>query len=85
VARAIAAGLRQAWPGINTIEVPVPDGGDGTLEAFLANGYHARHITVTGPGNDPRPSMIALKDGTAVIETARTSGLAMQEGRPLHH
>ena len=75
VARAIAHGLHGARPGIRTVELPVADGGDGTLDAFLASGYFAHQITVTGPDNDLQLSAIALKDGTAVIETALTSGL----------
>ena len=42
VARGIAKGLRKSVPGIHTIELPVADGGDGTLDAFLANGYTAQ-------------------------------------------
>lgn len=63
-------------------EVPVADGGDGTLEAFLAAGFVRRDVTVTGPDNDPQPSAIALKGETAVVETALTSGLAMRGHRP---
>ncbi|MBT2549671.1 glycerate kinase [Arthrobacter sp. ISL-65] len=83
VARAIAHGLRKEQPGLNVIELPVADGGDGTLDAFLASGYVAHPISVTGPDNDLQPSTLALKDGTAVIETALTSGLAMRGDRPL--
>lgn len=79
VASAIARGLRRANPGIRIIEMPVADGGDGTLDAFLARGYKPHNITVTGPDNDPQPSMIALRHGTAIIETALTSGLAMRK------
>lgn len=82
VAHAVARGLRRHRPEIHTVELPVADGGDGTLEAFLASGYIAHPITVTGPDNDPHPSAIAVKDGTAVIETALTSGLALRGSRP---
>jgi glycerate kinase len=78
VARAIARGLQQSHPGIKAIELPVADGGDGTLDAFIASGYTAHQITVTGPDSDPRLSAIAIKEGTAVVETALTSGLAMR-------
>lgn len=79
VATAIARGLRRGNPGIRIIEMPVADGGDGTLDAFLARGYKPHNITVTGPDNDPQPSVIALRHGTAIIETALTSGLAMRK------
>lgn len=79
-ARAIARGLQRMTPGIRTIEVPVADGGDGTLEAFLAQGHLVHRIVVTGPDDDLQSSFIAAKDGTAIIETDRTSGLAMKGG-----
>jgi glycerate 2-kinase len=81
VARAVAEGLRRQRPDIHVVELPVADGGDGTLEAFLSNGYTAQAITVTGPDNAPQPSTIAVQDGTGVIETALTSGLAMLGSR----
>ncbi len=81
VARSIAKGLHTSFPGIHTTELPVADGGDGTLDAFLANGYTRAEIKVTGPDNDLQNSAIAVKDGTAIIETALTSGLAMRGDR----
>lgn len=51
------------------------------MDAFLANGYPAHEITVTGPDNDLQRSRIVIKDGTAIIETALTSGLAMRGNR----
>ncbi len=81
VASRIAMGLHNAVPGIRTIELPVADGGDGTLDAFLASGYTMREVMVTGPDNDLQRSAIAFKNGTAVIETALTSGLAMRGDR----
>ncbi|MDP9210087.1 MAG: glycerate kinase, partial [Actinomycetota bacterium] len=39
VAARVAAGLVRAAPGVDAIQVPVADGGDGTLEAALSAGY----------------------------------------------
>jgi glycerate kinase len=45
VARAITADLRAADPGLDVAELPVVDGGDGTLTAASAAGF--RRVPVT--------------------------------------
>ena len=74
----MAAGLRSA--GYETVhEIPMADGGEGTLEALLAGrGGSRRTETVTGPLGDPvQAEWAVLSDGTAVIEMARASGLGL--------
>lgn len=71
VARAAAAA------GWECDEVPVADGGEGTLEAF---GGPNRTATVTGPLGDPVQAEWRLDRRTAVIEMARASGLALVGG-----
>ena len=39
VAERVAAGLARAVPGVEVVQVPVADGGDGTLEAALAGPF----------------------------------------------
>ncbi len=58
-------------------EVPMADGGDGTLVAL---GGPNRTTTVTGPLGDPVDAEWRLDQGTAVIEMARTSGLVLAGG-----
>jgi glycerate kinase len=79
-ASAMAAGLRQAGFG-EVREVPLADGGDGTLDALLAaRGGSRRTARVTGPlGDDVDAEYGLLRDGTAVIEMARASGLELVE------
>ncbi|MFD6137630.1 glycerate kinase, partial [Isoptericola sp. NPDC060257] len=48
VAAHLAAGLRRAVPGVVVDELPVADGGEGTLEAALAAGYAAVDLVATG-------------------------------------
>jgi glycerate kinase len=82
-AAAMARGLRTA--GFEDVtEVPLADGGEGTLDALLAaRGGSRRHASVTGPlGDEVEAEWARLSDGTAVIEMARASGLALVEGRP---
>ena len=80
VATAIGNGVRRVLSDVDLELVPVADGGDGTLETLVeATGGEIRTATVTGPlGEKVAAQWGALGDGTtAVIEMARTSGLAM--------
>jgi glycerate kinase len=75
---AMAAGARRA--GFDEVaELPLADGGDGTLDALLAaRGGSRRTATVTGPLGDPVEAEWALlPGGVAVVEMARASGLAL--------
>lgn len=63
--------------GHDCVEVPVADGGEGTLEAL---GGPNRVSTVTGPLGDPVEAAWRLHRGTAVIEMARASGLVLAGG-----
>ena len=80
VAEAIRDGARRAVPDAEMVLVPVADGGDGTLEALVeGSGGSIRTSEVTGPlGDRVQAQWGAMGDGTtAVIEMARTSGLAL--------
>jgi glycerate kinase len=78
-AREVAEAIGHAcWElGIDCIEVPMADGGDGLLEAL---GGANRSSTVTGPLGDPVVAEWRLARGTAVIEMATASGLALIGG-----
>jgi glycerate kinase len=81
-ATAIASGVRRG--GIEDVrELPLADGGEGTLDAMLAAiGGSRRSVRVTGPLGDPVDAEYAvLRDGTAVVEMARASGLRLVQGR----
>lgn len=75
VAAAVAAGLRAAAPGVETVTVPVADGGDGTLDAAVAAGYRHVPVLVTGPIGDPVDTGYAVRNGVAVVELADACGL----------
>ena len=79
-ARAMEEGVRRVVPDAETVLVPVADGGDGTLETLVeATGGDIRSATVTGPiGTAVTAEWGALGNGeTAMVEMARTSGLAL--------
>src|SRR5207247_10750114 len=79
-AAAIARGVREVFPDAEVIEVPVADGGDGTVEALVdANRGEYRSATVDGPLGDPVEARYGLINSgrTAVVELATASGLTL--------
>jgi glycerate kinase len=54
VAAHVAAGLRRAAPGVVVRELPVADGGEGTLAAALAAGFAEVALVAAGPPRAPR-------------------------------
>jgi len=80
VCQAIEEGLLKACEGtFEVVKVPIADGGEGTVDAFLsALGGELIELTVTGPLGKPVHSFYGiLPDGTAVIEMAAASGLSL--------
>lgn len=80
VAKAMREGTERVIRGADIVLIPVADGGDGTLETLVeASGGKIRTSIVTGPLGQPLTTQWgAMGDGnTAVIEMARTSGLAL--------
>ncbi|MEV8213761.1 glycerate kinase [Leifsonia sp. NPDC077715] len=84
VAEAIADGWRSVRPGDELRRLPMADGGEGTVDAFLAAvpGAEERTTTVDGPDGRPVSARWAILRGgesgpTAVVEIAQTSGLGL--------
>jgi len=80
VARQLAAGWRQVWPDAQIDQVPVADGGEGTVDALVrATGGQFMDAVVAGPLGEPVTARFGvLGDGrTAVIEMAAASGLPL--------
>ena len=89
VAAAIAAGWRAVRPRDEVAEIPLADGGEGTIDALRVALPQATLRTVravTGPDGAPTDAdYLLLPDGTAVVELARSSGLPlMAKLDPLH-
>jgi glycerate kinase len=81
-AEAMRRGLERV--GFSPVRVvPMADGGEGTLETLLAAvGGSVRTVRVCGPlGEAVEAEWAVLPDGTAVVECARSSGMARLEGR----
>ena len=80
IAQAMEVGVKRVWPEAETVLVPVADGGDGTLQSLVdASGGRIVTARVADPLGRPRDAEWgALGDErTAVIEMARSSGLAL--------
>jgi glycerate kinase len=88
-AAAIARGVREVMPEADVVEVPVADGGDGTVEALVAARHgELRAAEVEGPLGRRVKATYGLIDGgrSAVVELAAASGLALiseQERDPM--
>ncbi len=80
VAAAMSRGVLQAMPHSQVVEIPIADGGSGTVDALVA-ATGGRYVT--SPAGDPLGRPIAarwgaLGDGeTAVIEASAASGLSL--------
>jgi len=79
-AQAMAKGARTVFPAAHTVEIPMADGGEGTLQALIA-ATQGRIVsaTVTGPLGDPVVAQFGLLGNgqTAIIEMAAASGLLL--------
>jgi glycerate kinase len=80
VARHIGAGLRRARPDVALLELPVADGGDGTVDAAVAAGFDRVRVRVTGPTGEPVTASYAVRGEVAVVELAEASGLRSLPG-----
>ncbi|WP_182354636.1 glycerate kinase [Flaviflexus huanghaiensis] len=83
---AIADGVRRALPGARVTEIPVADGGEGTVAAMLAaTGGTAVDTEVCGVFPGERVSagygLMRSTPPTAIVEMASCAGLPLAEGR----
>lgn len=90
VATQIEAGFRDVFPQWHYTKLPMADGGEGTVDALIAaTGGRVMACTVRGPLGTPVQASFGLTGdgGTAVIEMAAASGLALvppAQRAPLH-
>jgi glycerate kinase len=76
-AAALAAGFRRV-DGVEASELPVADGGDGTIDVLHAalGGELATAVVGDALGRAVPARWLLLRDGTAVVESAEAVGLA---------
>jgi glycerate 2-kinase len=78
-ARAMTRGILEARHDASCIECPMADGGEGTVDVFLARGATRKVARVRGPLGTAVEAAYALDDDTAILEMASASGLELLE------
>lgn len=81
VADTLSEGLVRA--GLQTVVLPLADGGDGSVAAAVASGFASRQVVVKAATGRDHVAAIAVASGTAVVEIANTCGLSTLGGLPL--
>lgn len=83
----MAAGVREACPSASITQLPLADGGEGTVEVLTAAlGGEIRTATVSDPLGRPVEAAFGIAGNTAVIEIAAACGLPLlrpEERHPL--
>lgn len=79
VAKAIGAGVQSALPDARLVLIPLADGGEGTVEAFVTavGGRVVPAAAIDPLGGRVEAFIGVLDDGTAVVEMAAASGLTL--------
>lgn len=71
-------GCHEHFPEAEIIRLPMADGGEGTVDAFIsALSYRPVCCMVEDPLGRPVSACLGIKDDTAVIEMAQASGLTL--------
>ncbi len=74
----LAQGCREYFPEAEIVSLPMADGGEGTVDAFVSTlGFRRLTCTAAGPLGRPVSASLAIKGDTAVIEMAQASGLGL--------
>jgi glycerate kinase len=81
-AREVAGALEAGWRDVfaetwDVTSIPMADGGDGTVAAFLDTGAAAKKARVRGPLGAQVEAEFALEGTTAIVESALASGLVL--------
>jgi len=80
VVKVLEISSRQIFPDMETVSVPMADGGEGTIDVLITSaGGFKETVSVTGPlGNKVKAAIGYINDGkTAVLEMAQASGLCL--------
>lgn len=80
VARALASGMLSVDSSLETVCLPVADGGDGTVDATVTAGWDRVAVTCAGPTGQPVATSYARRGDTAVVELASAVGLELLPG-----
>ncbi|NCC75372.1 MAG: glycerate kinase [Clostridia bacterium] len=82
VCQIIAERVQSFYPVCETVTIPVADGGEGTIDCFVAAiAAEPVEVVVKGPCFEPLTARYARHGQTAIIEMAQTAGLPLVEDR----
>ena len=74
----MAEAIHRHFPDCQVCSIPVADGGEGSVDAFLtALGGEKMYVEVAGPYLEPMQAFYGLIGDTAVIEMAACAGLPL--------
>ena len=73
---AVAAGITHVQRDADIIELPVADGGEGTVAAALHLGFTPVEVDATGPTGEPVIARYARRGDMAIVELAEVCGFA---------
>lgn len=76
VASAVAAGIHAVQPDAECVEVPMADGGDGTVDAFIAAGWRSELVDCVDALGREKSAAVARRASTVVVELANICGIA---------
>ncbi len=84
-ATALALGARDAQPHAEIVELPMADGGDGTLDVMLTHGFTPVMVGAVDALGTANTARIGIRGDEAVIELAEVCGIAqLAELDPIH-
>ncbi len=72
----MASGVQSVTPDADLALVPIADGGDGSVDAFVSAGFTRVPIVTRGPTGEPGDAAIALRGRHAVVELASACGMS---------
>lgn len=79
----LAQAAKTVFPQSQVLSVPVADGGEGSVDAFLSVlGGQRVPLTVTGPLGAPVEAFYGRVEDTAIVEMAAAAGLPLAESNP---
>lgn len=84
VCKIMETSIHQHFPSCEVVKIEVADGGEGSVDAFLAAvGGEKVNVTVNNPYFEPMESFFGILEGNvAVIEMAAAAGLPLVSDRP---
>jgi glycerate kinase len=79
-AAAMRLGVEDAVPGATVFEMPIADGGEGTIEALASAGARTRRLVVDGPLGAPTVVTLASWGDSVFVESAQSLRSAPDDG-----